>query len=537
MELKEISVSLPSGAAGDYIQQKQQISACFDYLLEEEAFQKRVKDLQTRSYPRQELSAHLFAYNERLGAGAKTLQNIQSLAEPNTYVVIGGQQAGLLTGPLYTIHKIVSILQMAKEQEKKLGKPVVPVFWIAGEDHDIEEINHVFVAKNGSLKKSVLYQTGTGRTSASFLPLDFEACWSWVQGVFQTYRETEHTNDLLNFVKDCLQSSSTYVDFFGRLIMELFKEEGLVLVDSGDSELRRLEATFFQKILHQHEGIQSGLQQQQEMLRKRGYTPLIAAKENSLHLFIHEEGERWLLEKEGDRFVYKNGSYSFAELECLMVEKPEAFSNNVVTRPLMQEYLFPTLAFIGGPGEVAYWAELQQVFHRLGFLMPPVVPRLMISYLERGIETDLQELHMSVEDVFRKPVEQMKEQWLAQQVAEPVEETFAEARQQFEETHRTLRELIQNIQPGLSSFAGKNKQKIEEQVDILERTLRREIDLMHNVQLNKFRRIQMSLQPFGHLQERTWGVWYYLNEYGFDFIPELLKLPFSWNGSHSCIRL
>ncbi|GAA3323057.1 hypothetical protein GCM10020331_045400 [Ectobacillus funiculus] len=121
MKLKEISASLPSGAVGDYIQQKQQISACFDYLLEEEAFQKkRVKDLQSRSYPRQELSAHLFAYNERLGAGAKKRsKNIQLLSEPNTYVVIGGQQAGLLTGPLYTIHKIVSILQLAKEQEKK----------------------------------------------------------------------------------------------------------------------------------------------------------------------------------------------------------------------------------------------------------------------------------------------------------------------------------------------------------------------------------------------------------------------------------
>ncbi|GAA3323061.1 hypothetical protein GCM10020331_045420 [Ectobacillus funiculus] len=148
----------------------------------------------------------------------------------------------------------------------------------------------------------------------------------------------------------------------------------------------------------------------------------------------------------------KNGSYSFAELESLMMERPEAFSNNVVTRPLMQEYLFPTLAFIGGPGEVAYWAELQQVFHRLGFLMPPVVPRLMMSYLERGIETDLQELHIGVEDVFQKPIEQMKEQWLAQQVLEPVEDTFAQARQQFEEMHRTLRELVRNIQPGLNRF-------------------------------------------------------------------------------------
>ena len=154
MEIKEISVP-QRGIVADYMNGKK-IQSCFDYMLTEDAFKQRLHDLREREFFRQDLVAHLLEYNTKLQAGESTLQNVKALGDENTYVVIAGQQAGLLTGPLYTIHKVISILQLAKEKEESLGVKVVPVFWIAGEDHDMDEINHTFVAKNKKMKKLFL---------------------------------------------------------------------------------------------------------------------------------------------------------------------------------------------------------------------------------------------------------------------------------------------------------------------------------------------------------------------------------------------
>ncbi len=536
MDIQEISFSL-SGAAGDYLSGKKEITAHFDYTMDQ--MKKRVEDLKERTFEREKLASYLLKYHERFNAGSKTIENIHALQNDDTYVVIGGQQAGLLTGPMYTIHKIISILQLAAQQEEELGIRVVPVFWIAGEDHDIDEINHVYVTKERSIKKFVFPQKHIQKSTASETALDKELCWNWVQDIFKTYKETKYTNDMLHFIKDCLDKSHTYVDFFAHIIIELFKEDGLVLIDSGDKELRKLEAPFFQTLLSRHEELQKGLSMQKNLLKESGYTPLIATKEQAIHLFMHIDGERWLLEKEDNGlFSCKDGSvtFSYEELSRIAKEKPELLSNNVVTRPLMQEYLFPTLAFIGGPGEVAYWSELRQVFYAAGFLMPPVVARHMISYLERSIATDVQDLKISVQDIFAKKVAMLREDWLENQVSEPIEEEFERARSSIEDIHQALQELAVRVNPAMEPFAQKNKQKIEQQLSVLERAIQKNIENRHAVELNKFRRIETSLQPLGLLQERVWNVFYYLNEYGFDFIRQAVNLPFEWNAHHKIVK-
>lgn len=539
MEIKEISVPLLGGAAGDYLKGREEITSFFDYQLQENVFQKRAEDLQGRTYPRRELVSHLLRYNERFGAGSKTINNIHALEKSDTVAVIGGQQAGVLTGPLYTIHKIVSIIQLAKEQEKKLGVRVVPVFWIAGEDHDMDEINHVHVMSNGRVKKSILPQMTEKKASASQTPLHHELSFAWVESIFKTFRETKHTKQLLQLVKECLRRAETYTDFFAYIITELFKEEGLILVDSGSSELRKWEAPFFCDLLEQHKGIQEALQKQQKALQSRGYTPLITTKSEAVHLFLDIEGERWLIEKKGNVFSCKDGEMSFTLEELLLIAKetPERLSNNVVTRPLMQEYLFPTLAFIAGPGEVAYWAELQQVFHEIGFIMPPVIPRLMISYVEGHIAADLQDMSVSIEDAFAKRIEKIKEAWLFEQTTEPIEDIFMQARNEMEQTHAALRALAERMNPGLTAFTMKNKHKIEEQLQVLERAIQRDIEMKHAVSLNKFRRMESALQPMGSLQERVWNVLYYMNEYGFSFIHDLVELPFVWDNTHKIVKI
>ncbi|WP_312505867.1 bacillithiol biosynthesis protein BshC, partial [Bacillus luti] len=184
MEIKEISVP-QQGVVADYMNGEKEIQSCFDYMLTEDAFKQRLHDLREREFFRQDLVAHLLEYNTKLQAGENTIQNVKALGDENTYVVIAGQQAGLLTGPLYTIHKIISILQLAKEKEESLGVKVVPVFWIAGEDHDMDEINHTFVMKNKNIKKTIFHDRNPKKASASESELSVEDCRKWIEEIFK----------------------------------------------------------------------------------------------------------------------------------------------------------------------------------------------------------------------------------------------------------------------------------------------------------------------------------------------------------------
>ncbi|MEB3054326.1 bacillithiol biosynthesis cysteine-adding enzyme BshC [Bacillus pseudomycoides] len=538
MEIKEISVPL-QGVVADYMKGRKEVQAFFDYPLTEDGFGRRLYDLRDKKFFRQDLVAHLLEYNTNLHAGDHTLRNIEALADENTYVVVGGQQAGLLTGPLYTVHKIISILQLAKEKEASLGVRVVPVFWIAGEDHDIDEINHVFVTKNKKIKKTIFHDRHPKKASASESDLSIEDCRKWIEEIFKTYPETNFTKDVLQFVEDALQNSRTYVDFFAHLIMKLFVDSGLILVDSHHPALRKLEVSFFKQILSRYKEVQMSLQKQQQLVKEQGYKPIIETKSNAVHIFMQIDEERVLLEEENGKFVGKDGIYSFSyeELIAEMEKSPERFSNNVVTRPLMQEYIFPTLAFIGGPGEIAYWSELQQVFHVFGFQMPPVVPRLTISYMERDIITDLHDLQLQESDPFVNDIDMLRDEWLSNQIEEPIDNQFIEATEKMMDVHTSLQQFVKKIDPGLQQFAEKNEWKIKEQIELLERMLKRNVEKKHEVELNKFRRLQYALRPLGAPQERVWNICYYLNRFGLDFVERVMKQSYSWNGNHHIIKL
>src|SRR5690625_5276680 len=149
----------------------EKIISYFDYK-PFDSLEQRINDLKSKKCHRQQLKESLYKMNQLWGAPAKTLQNINKFTDENSVVVVGGQQASLLTGPMYTVNKIISIILFAKEQEKKLHVPVIPVFWIAGEDHDYDEINHIYTNNSGKLKKHMLQQTVTLKKSLSHIEIN-----------------------------------------------------------------------------------------------------------------------------------------------------------------------------------------------------------------------------------------------------------------------------------------------------------------------------------------------------------------------------
>ncbi|MTH52628.1 bacillithiol biosynthesis cysteine-adding enzyme BshC [Bacillus mangrovi] len=512
----------------------------FDYdFHQEDVYQKRQQEIMSRSFDRTGLCRYLKSYNEKFRAPA-VMDNIDRLQEDGSTVVIGGQQAGLLTGPLYTIHKIISILALAKEQEQELGKPVIPMFWIAGEDHDFEEINHVFVNHAGKMKKKTIGQRILEKRPAAAIELDREACKDWAVDILREFGETSYTKGLLKKLTHMIDQSATYTEFFEWLVMDMFGSEGLVLIQSADAGLREMETEHFTKLIRLNKEISDAVTDQQKVLTDSGFNPIIDSAPGSAHLFFESGHQRLLLYRdEGGRFTDKEGSLSFTEEELLNELRtfPCKFSNNVVTRPVMQELMLPVLGFIAGPGELAYWAELKKVFEVMGIKMPVVVPRLNITILERAVEADLADLNLDLDQALSGDLGAMKAEWLEQNRGLDINALEAGSAADMERIHKTLSEKVVSEFPGMKSYTDKNLQFILRQLDLLKRETEKNIERKHHAVLSKFDRAELFLKPEGGFQERTWNIFYYLNKFGGSFPVKLSRLSYSFNNQHKVVKL
>src|SRR5699024_1425050 len=273
------------------------------------------------------------------------------------------------------------------------------------------------------------------KVSVSHLYMDQEKVTIWLQTAFADMKETMYTKSLYDTILRCLHTSESYVDFFAKLIHALFPEEGIVLIDSGDEAVRRLETDFFQLLIKNQEEISASVYETVQQLQQKGYTVPLEVEPNDTHLFYHDDyNERILLKREEDKWVGKNDEVVLTteDMLHLAATQPDRLSNNVVTRPLMQEYLFPTLAFVGGDGEISYWAALKKAFHCVELTMPPVVPRLSLTYKTDRVDKLLRTRVLKAEDVIQYGVTDVRMRWLMSQETPSIDIVFSDVLQQIE---------------------------------------------------------------------------------------------------------
>src|SRR5699024_256172 len=272
---------------------------------------------------------------------------------------------------------IFSIITLSEKLSNDYDTHVVPVFWIAGEDHDFEEINHTYVFNEQKAKlQKIKYSTMTPPESSV----------------------SKYTPDKAELHKALNQ-------LFKALLHEVFKAYGVLLIDADYKALRQLEQPLFKKMIENHQDVDDAFRQTQAQTIDSGLEQMIQTDTN-VHLFIHEDNMRQLLTvKDGQFYLNKSEKVLSKQAVLDIVEKePERFSNNVVTRPIMEEWLFNTVAFVGGPSEIKYWTELSEAFRILEVSMPIVLPRLRITYLNTRIEKLLDQYHLDKNNIIEKGV-------------------------------------------------------------------------------------------------------------------------------------
>ncbi|RDI47559.1 bacillithiol biosynthesis cysteine-adding enzyme BshC [Falsibacillus pallidus] len=542
MELVNISIPAANQFASHYLQQTKPVVDFFHYnLMNPTLYKDRLNDLSKREFKREELADCIKMYMEPFANSPQIQESLRKLKHPQSSVVIGGQQAGVLTGPLYTIHKIISTIKLSKEQEEELGSPVVPVFWIAGEDHDFAEVNHVYAETDRKFKKISMPFALDEKMMISDVPVEQEDMKKWIKKVFQTFGETSFTKEMVSFLNECIERSISMVDFFSHIVAKLFHSYGLLMIDSAYPGLRKLELPFNSMLIKDFEEITSSVLSQQVKVGEAGFPKTLDIGRNAVNLFYYEDKERVLLEYDAEtkRFIGKNGSISFTKEELLqkIEEKPERISNNVVTRPIMQELLFPTMAFIAGPGEIAYWAELKKAFEQMDMKMPPIVPRLNITLLDRAVESEIEDLKMDASKVLRSGTNEEKKAYWNGVKDHRMEELLSETESWLSKQYEMLEKRADQIDPVLKALTDKNLAFHLSQVEFLKRKTTMTIQQKHDVLLEKYDRIERALRPMNSPQERIWNAFYFFNKYGFTLMDQLMELPFEFDGTHKLIKL
>lgn len=529
MKTTPLSIQTTNKLVTHYKNNDKSVLKYFDYSSNQYE-QERLAYINNRTYQRQDFVKAVHKLHEKWGAPETSMIELNKLLDEQAVAVVGGQQAGLLTGPLYSIHKVISVIQLAKEQEKKLGIPVVPIFWIAGEDHDFEEINHTYVPTTNMKMKKVKLQNKSidaGRKSVSDLEFEKDKLREWVEDVFLSLKETDYTQDIYSLVQKVLTDSNSYSEFFAKFIFQLFPDQGIILLDSHAPEIREIEKDFFLDMIQYQQEISTSVKSTIDKLKSEKYSISLDAANDDAHLFYHDEQlGRVLLqvEKEGV-WVDKQHSIRLTidELRSIAINSPHLLSNNVVTRPMMQEKLIPTLAFVGGPGEIAYWSALKDAFHILGLEMPPVVPRISFTYLDRYTSRLLDKYNLNLPEILTAGVKDHKQRFLNEKNDYNIDEVTEELKTQLKDIHQPLRDIAASMGDDIKALSESNLSYLLKDVEFLRKRLNNEIKKTYSLEISEFDRMEMILRPNNGLQERIWNPIYVMNCCGVDVFSKMVN--------------
>lgn len=422
---------------------------------------------------------------------------LEKLAQPGTVAVVTGQQAGLFSGPAYTIYKALTAARLARELSER-GTPAVPIFWIATEDHDFAEVNHAHVfTKDGQAVH--LRTEGDGAANqpvGSIYPIHPPV--DELAAALASFPDGE---EVAQAVREAYRPGVRMGCAFRQLLSGWLKKFGILFLDPLDPAIREIGAPFLKAALEAAPALNPKLRARSKELAERGYHAQVLVEDDTSLLFRLDGNRRIPLRLKND--------WPDAEL----ASAPEQLSPNALLRPVFQDYLLPTVAYVGGAAELAYLAQSEVIYRELLGRMPVILARNGFTLLDRRSYSHIERLGLAVPSFFA-PVDTVRERIAARMVPASLTERYAEARKSQSRLLDSLRAETLRFDPTLGKAIDRTKAKLEYQLAKMERKVARET-LRRDERGNKQADALTSLiYPEKHLQERYYSILPFVAEYG-----------------------
>ena len=514
----------------------------YDYNNYEEIFKcielKKETYLTGKNFFREDICEILKVQNANFNSGGKALENIQLLNSSDTFAVVTGQQLGFLSGPLYTIIKALNTIQLSENLNQKFpGFRFVPVFWLEADDHDFAEINNInFISKENIVKNIKYFEKGTEQEKylkpTGNIVLD-EFIDNFISEFESSVNITDFSSAVFDGIKNSYKPGIDIKTAFARFLNSLINDKGIVFIDPTDTKFKKLLKPVFEKELKTFPLVCETVINTTVDLEEK-YSAQVKPK--AINLFYIHEGNRYLLEpRDNEIFALKNSRQKFSheELFGLLESNPERFSWNVVTRPVCQDYLLPTIAYIGGPSEIAYFGQLKEVYKYFGISMPVIFPRTSVTIIESRVKNFLEKYNLNFGELFDSG--SLTKKLIKNLSDTDTEELFENMKEELTAVFYTYEKELNKIDTNQTVAFSRRNQQFMESLNVAKEKFLSFQTKQNEVVSNQLQKVLINVFPGETLQERVLNINYFLNKYGIELIEKIFSDTDIFNFTHQLV--
>lgn len=459
------------------------------------------------------LGAVLDASNIILGKNEKRDANLKLLKDGKAVCVVTGQQVGLFGGPLYTLYKALSVIKLAQTLTAETGTMVVPVFWLQTEDHDFPEISRTNILDSqAQIVPLEIIPPKSNLQDGDRVSVENRSLGANVRGLMKQLEETlsgfDFAADFLPIFKKHYYPEKNFGTAFAGALADLLPDSGLVFFNPRARGIEKLTAPIYKTALEREAEITKSLTAQTAELKRLGFEAPVMIRENSPLFFVHqghESGPRYRVELDGAdyKLIGTEARLSKAELETIIEKQPRRLSSSALLRPIIQDALLPAVCYVGGPGELDYWAQLSPLYEIFGVRRSLFVPRASF----RIIEERAKRLRAQTAESGTNGTSPVKEKTVG-----AIDRALDEMKVELVKADKTLGDSLE-----------KTREKIHHQVDVLGERYEKAVSRGDAVQQERTSKLNNMLRPEGEEQERFFGAPYFLTRYGKPFIEKIEK--------------
>ncbi len=495
----------------DYLSQSEKTAYLYNQFPSESSLISQAKEKLNQFSHRETTYKVLKNQLSRLDLNPKQIENLEKFKLSNSVTITTGHQLNLLTGPLYFFHKILQVLKCCEEMNQKHPEwNFIPVFWMATEDHDFDEINHFYFQN----RKFVWNRNEKGAVGK----LDLEGISTVFEHFFAQLPNSQNADSLKSLIENSYLNASNLTEATQKLVHQLFGEMGLLMIDGDDKDLKQLMVPAFQEDLLKNTAFDL-VEKTNEKLTENNYPLQVHPRE--INLFYLGDGTiRERIVWENERFKVLNSNIQFTEEEILseLNSNPEKFSPNVILRPLYQETVLPNICYIGGSGEIAYWLQLKAFFDAQNVLFPILSVRNSLLFLKKKQHSKLEKLDISYEELFL-PLYELVNRNI--QHHSEVKVDFKSYENQLEKIFDELETKAVQTDISFSKMVLAQRTKQLKGLEKMKKRLLKAEKRKQSERVERIEKLYAEIFPNGNLQERIQNFSEFWLEYGTQFTEEI----------------